>query len=115
MWRDEAFLLDMLLAARELRQFTGGVSFENFNNDRLLQHAVIRLIEIIGEAARNVSADFKAGHPEIPWAAIVGMRHRLVHEYFRVAPDKVWEVVQKDLPELVGLIEPLVPPDGAGN
>jgi len=115
MWRDEAFLLDMLLAARELRQFTGGVSFENFNNDRLLQHAVIRLIEIIGEAARNVSADFKAGHPEIPWAAIVGMRHRLVHEYFRVASDKVWEVVQKDLPELVGLIEPLVPPDGAGK
>ena len=115
MWRDEAFLLDMLLAARELRQFTEGVSFENFNNDRLLQHAVIRLIEIIGEAARNVSADFKAGHPEIPWAAIVGMRHRLVHEYFRVASDKVWEVVQKDLPELVGLIEPLVPPDGAGK
>ena len=115
MWRDDAFLLDMLLAARELRQFTEGVSFENFNNDRLLQHAVIRLIEIIGEAARNVSADFKAAHPEIPWAAIVGMRHRLVHEYFRVAPDKVWEVVQKDLPELVGLIEPLVPPDGAGK
>jgi uncharacterized protein with HEPN domain len=113
MWRDEAFLLDMLLAARELRQFTEGVSFENFNNDRLLQHAVIRLIEIIGEAARNVSADFKAAHPEIPWAAIVGMRHRLAHEYFRVAADKVWEVVQKDLPELVGLIEPLVPPDGA--
>ena len=43
------------------------------------------------------------------------MRHRLVHEYFRVVPDKVWEVVQRDLPELVGLIEPLVPPDGAGK
>jgi uncharacterized protein with HEPN domain len=111
MWRDEAFLLDMLLAARELRQFTDGVSFEKFNTDRLLQHAVVRLVEIIGEAARNVSPDFKRAHPEIPWSGIVGMRHRLIHEYFRVAPDKVWEVVHKDLPELVALIEPLVPRD----
>jgi uncharacterized protein with HEPN domain len=113
MWRDEAFLLDILLAAKELRQFTEGVSYERFSNDRLLQHAVIRLIEIIGEAARNISSDFKDAHREIPWPSIVGMRHRLVHEYFRVASDKVWEVVQRDVPELVALVEPLVPPDEA--
>lgn len=111
MWRDEAFLLDILLPAKELKQFTDGVSYEKFNNDRLLQHAVIRLIEIIGEAARNISPELKDAHREIPWPGIVGMRHRLVHEYFRVAADKVWEVVQKDLPELVALIEPLVPPE----
>jgi len=69
----------------------------------------------LGERQPWPPTDFKAAHPEIPWAAIVGMRHRLAHEYFRVAADKVWEVVQKDLPELVGLIEPLVPPDGAGK
>jgi uncharacterized protein with HEPN domain len=111
MWRDDAFLLDMLLAARELRQYTTGKSFDEFNQDKLLQHAVTRLIEIIGEAARNISADFKEAHPEIPWPGIVSMRHRLVHEYFRVAPDKVWEVVKKDLPDLVRHLEPLVPPD----
>ncbi len=115
MWRDDAFLLDMLLAAKELREFTKGVSFENFNSNRLLQHAAVRLVEIIGEAARSVSVEFKAAHPEIPWAGIVGMRHRLVHEYFRVAPDKVWEVVEKDLPKLVALLEPLVPPDRPGE
>jgi len=111
MWRDEALLLDMLLAAREVRQYTNAKSFDEFNHDKLLQHAVTRLIEVIGEAARNISADFKEAHPQIPWPGIVGMRHRLVHEYFRVAPDKLWEVVKKDLPDLVTHLETLVPPD----
>jgi uncharacterized protein with HEPN domain len=111
MWRDDARLLDMLLAARELDKYTQGVSFEDFDRNRLLQHAVIRLIEIIGEAARNISADFKAAHPEIPWAGIIGIRNRLIHEYFRVASDKVWEAVKEDLPGLIALVEPLVPPE----
>lgn len=111
MWRDDALLLDMLLAAREATQYTSGKSFDEFNHDKLLQHAVARLIEVIGEAARNISAEFKEAHPEIPWPGIVGMRHRLVHEYFRVAADKVWEVVKKDLPSLVTHLELLVPPD----
>jgi uncharacterized protein with HEPN domain len=111
MWRDDAYLLDMLLAARELMRFTHGVSFEEFDENRLLQHAAVRLIQVVGEAARNISTEFKQAHPEIPWPGIVGMRHRLVHEYFRVAPDKVWEVVEKDIPSLINLIEPLVPPD----
>ena len=111
MWRDDAYLLDMLLAAREPTSFTNGVPFEEFDRNRLLQHAVVRLIQIVGEAARNISTEFKQAHPEVPWAGFVGMRHRLVHEYFRVASDKVWEVVQKDIPSLINLIEPLVPPD----
>jgi uncharacterized protein with HEPN domain len=111
MWRDDAYLLDMLLAARELTRFTHGVSFEEFDRNRLLQHAAVRLIQVVGEAARNISTEFKQAHPEIPWAGIVGMRHRLVHEYFRVASDKVWEVVEKGIPSLINLIEPLVPPD----
>jgi uncharacterized protein with HEPN domain len=111
MWRDDARLLDMLLAARELDKYTQRVSFEAFDRDRLLQHAVIRLIEIIGEAARNISTEFKATHPEIPWSGIVGMRNRLIHEYFRVTPERVWEVVKKDLAALIALIEPLVPPE----
>ena len=111
MWRDDARLLDMLLAAKELAHFTNGVTFEAFEHNRLLQHGAVRLIEIIGEAARSISSDFKAAHPEIPWQGIVGIRNILIHEYFRVAPDKVWEVIEKDLPALIALIEPLVPPE----
>jgi uncharacterized protein with HEPN domain len=111
MWRDDARLLDMLLAAKELSKYTEGVTLEEFDRNQLLQHAVIRLIEIVGEAARNISGEFKATHPLIPWSGMVNMRNRLVHEYFRVASDKVWEVVKKDMPALVALIEPLVPPE----
>ena len=111
MWRDDARLLDMLLAAKELSMYTEGVTLEEFDRNRLLQHAVIRLIGIVGEAARNISAEFKTAHPEISWSGIVSMWNRLVHEYFRVASDKVWEVVKKEMPELIALIEPLVPPE----
>lgn len=109
MWRDEAFLLDIVLAGREAQEFTRNVTEEDFCNNRLLQHAVMRLIQIMGEAARNLSPEFKQAHPEVPWLAIVGMRNRLVHEYFRIIPDKVWQVVVKDLPGLIASIEPLVP------
>jgi uncharacterized protein with HEPN domain len=111
MWRDDARLLDMLLAAKEVGRYTEGVTLEEFQRNRMLQHAVLRLVEIVGEAARNISAEFKTAHPEIPWSGIISMRNRLAHEYFRVTSDKVWEVVDKDLPALVGLIEPLVLPD----
>ena len=111
MWRDDAYLLDMLLAARKVLAFTKGVAFERFQQDELMQNGILRLIQIVGEAARKISPEFKQSHPEIPWHEIVGMRHLLVHEYFRIIPEKIWEVVERDLPKLVSLIEPLVPPD----
>jgi uncharacterized protein with HEPN domain len=111
MWRDEAYLLDMLLAARKVRTFTVGVDEERFRADEVLQHAILRLIQIVGEAARKVSPEFKQSHLEIPWQEIVGMRHMLVHEYFRIIPEKIWDVVERDLSNLISMIEPLVPPD----
>jgi uncharacterized protein with HEPN domain len=66
-------------------------------------------LQIIGEAARRISPEFKESHPAIPWAAIVGMRHRLVHEYFRIRVQKVWEAVRDDLPKLIPQLETLVP------
>jgi uncharacterized protein with HEPN domain len=101
----------MLLAAKELEKYTEGVSLEAFRGDRLRQHAVSRLFEIVGDAARNVSPGFKTAHPEVPWLRIVGMRDRLIHEYLHIAPDKVWEVVTKDVVALIAQIEPLVPSD----
>jgi len=111
MWRDEAYLLDMLLAAREIRQFVEGETKEHFSGNRMLQLALMRLIQTIGEAARRVSPEFQDNHLEIPWREIIGMRHRLVHEYFRIVPEKVWEIARKEIPALIPLIEPLVPPD----
>jgi uncharacterized protein with HEPN domain len=112
MWRDDARLLDMLIAARKIRAFTRDVTPEQFLQDELMQHGIMRLIEILGEAARQLSDDFKVNHPEIPWRQIIGLRNRMVHEYFRVIPAKVWEVVEQEIPSLVALLEPLVPPPG---
>ncbi len=111
MWRDDAYLLDMLLAARKVQDFTRNVTREQFQGDELTQNGVMRQIQIIGEAARKVSPQCQQAHPEIPWEGIIGMRNRLVHEYFRIIPERVWDVVEKDIPELIGLIELLVPPD----
>jgi uncharacterized protein with HEPN domain len=109
MWRDEAFLLDMLLAARKVREFTRDIGWEQFQTDEVLQHAAMHLIQTIGEAARKVSVDFRQAHPEIPWQSIIGMRNRLVHEYFRIIAVEVWRVIEEDVPELIALLEPLVP------
>ena len=113
MSRDEAYLLDMLTAAREVECLCQGITRERFLTDRLAQYGIMHLIQIIGEASRMVSPELKREHPEIPWAGIVGMRHRLVHEYFRILPERVWEVVQNDLRKLAVLLEPLVPPEKA--
>jgi uncharacterized protein with HEPN domain len=78
MWRDDACVLDMLIAARKIRAFTEGVTRDRFLWDELMQHGIMRLIEILGEAARHVSDSFKANHPEIPWRQIIGMRNRMV-------------------------------------
>ena len=111
MWRDEAYLLDMLLAARKALEFARDLSWEQFAANDMVQYAIMHLVQTIGEAARKVSPEFKADHPEIPWPAIIGMRHRLVHEYFRIIPKEVWQVVEKDLPALIPALEPLIPPE----
>ena len=80
------------------RRTTGGR--EAFEGDELLQTWVVHHIEILGEAARAVSPELQAGHPEVPWRAITAMRNLLVHEYFRVDPGEVWLTVERDLPRL---------------
>ena len=92
MWRDDAYVLDMLLAARKVLEFTKGVDWVRFQREELVQNAVMRQIQIIGEAARMVSPEYQSEHPEVPWRDMVGMRNRLVHEYFRILPDRVWDV-----------------------
>jgi uncharacterized protein with HEPN domain len=79
MQRDPAYLLDMLQAAQEAQRLCTGLTWEEFEKSKLHQYALVKVIEIIGEAARAVSEEAKAAHPEIPWAPIVDMRNHLVH------------------------------------
>lgn len=111
MQRDDASLLDILIAARAAVGFVEGITWEAFAQSELHQSAVMRPLEIIGEAARRVTQDTQVAHPEIPWNQMIGMRNRLIHEYLRVNLRTVWQTVQDDLPSLIALIEPLVPPE----
>ncbi|MDO8588076.1 MAG: DUF86 domain-containing protein [Armatimonadota bacterium] len=111
MWKDDAWLLDILLAARRALDFTKNTDEQEFFQNELMQNAVMRQLEIMGEAARKISAETTNAHPDIPWRSLVGMRNRLIHEYFRIRLDRVWETVCDDIPELIKLIEPLVPPE----
>lgn len=110
MWRDDAYLLDILNAARKVRQFTTAVTEEEFEGSELLQSATMRQLGIVGEAARKVSQETRNAHPEVPWSEIIGMRNRLIHEYSRINLKRVWDTIQNDIPHLITLIEPLVPP-----
>ena len=115
MWRDDAHLLDILLAARKARQYAGGLSRDAFEQDELVQSAVMRWLTIIGEAASKISLEFQASHADIPWSEMKGLRHRLVHEYFRIQLPIIWDTIQVDLPKLIAQIEPMVPPDSAAG
>ncbi len=111
MRRDDAYLLDMLLAARDAVEFADKLTYPQFEHERMHQLAILKAVEIIGEAASHVSNDTKEANPEIPWQEIVGMRNRLVHAYFDIDLGLVWQTVQDDLPTLITLLEPLVPPE----
>jgi uncharacterized protein with HEPN domain len=98
--RDPDYLEHMLEAIERIRRYVGRKRRVGFLGSPLLQDAVIRNIEIVGEAAGRVSPEFAARNPGIQWREIVGMRHRLIHGYLRVNLETVWEVVDRDLPAL---------------
>ena len=110
MWRDDAYLLDMLIYARKARSFAQGAALDRFLADEMLQAATLHALQILGEAAAKVSPEFRATHPEIPWERIVGLRHRLVHDYPRIELRKVWDIVHSHVPSLIAALEKVVPP-----
>ncbi|MCS6923081.1 MAG: DUF86 domain-containing protein [Fimbriimonadales bacterium] len=95
----------MLDAAREAIEFMRGRSRADLDNDRQLTLAVVKAIEIIGEAAYRVSEQTQLQYPQIPWADIIGMRHRLVHGYYDIDLDVVWSTIQHDLQPLISELE----------
>ena len=107
--RDAGLLLDMLLAARDAQGFVGGLDEAAFLQSQLHQNAVIRSLEVLGEAAGKVSAATQAAPPEIPWREITAMRHRLIHGFGEVRLDLVWMVVRDRLGPVITKLVGLVP------
>lgn len=95
-------------AAREVIDFMSGKTRGDLANNRMLVLAVVKDLEIIGEAAGRISAECKTRHPVIPWAAMVGMRNRLTHAYFSIDLDIVWNTVTNDLAPLVEQLERVI-------
>lgn len=113
--RDLVYVGHMLDMARKAVSKTQGIPREAYDADENLRLALTHLIQIIGEAGRHVSREFCDEHPDVQWADIVGMRHKVVHDYLGVDEDIVWQVVTEDLPRLVFALDQLVGPDPAAN
>lgn len=97
----------MLDAANECLSFVKGKSRNSFDTDKVLVYALVKVIEIIGEAASKISKEFKDQHTEVPWQDIIGMRNHLVHVYFDIDLDILWDTVNKDLPVLIKVLQKL--------
>ena len=98
----------MLLYAKEAVKLALGKSKDDIENDRILNLALVRLIEIVGEAAYNISPEGQLKYPSIPWQQIIGMRHRLVHGYDFVDFDILYETLSQDLPPLIIELEKII-------
>jgi uncharacterized protein with HEPN domain len=101
---DQLYLDHILEAIVKIEGFTSGISRFDFDQNVMIQDAVIRNIEIIGEATKKISKPFTQSHPEVPWSAMAGMRDKLIHDYFDIDVDVVWKTVEIDLPFLKKLI-----------
>jgi len=102
---ERLYLAHMLEAARKAAGKAAALSEAQFLADENLQLALVHLIQVLGEAARRVSPETQSRHSAIPWKRIIGMRHRVVHDYLEVDLGIVWRVVRDDLPPLVDALE----------
>ena len=101
MKRDPLLLIDDILESTALiQQYAGSATKKSFLKDRQMQDAIIRRLEIIGEAVKNIPASLKKKYSALPWKQIAGMRDVICHEYFGVRMDRVWKVVREDIPML---------------
>lgn len=98
----------MLDHSREAVEMTRGRTRADLDRDRLLNLALVRLVEVIGEAASRVPEEFRSRHPQVPWRQTVGIRNRLIHGYDTVNFDILWTIIQEDLPPLIQQLEAIV-------
>jgi uncharacterized protein with HEPN domain len=104
---DETYIGHIAEAIEKIERYTAGLDYEQFLKDEKTVDAVIRTLEIIGEASNNISKEFQNTHPEFPWGKMISMRNRLIHEYFGVNEEVVWGTCTEDLPSLKKQIKEL--------
>ena len=97
---DSVYLKDIWNAIDKIDRYMKGINLENFQSDDMRQDAVIRQLEIIGEAAKNISEKTKKQYSEVEWKKIAGSRDIFIHTYFGVNLERVWDIIKKDLPDL---------------
>jgi uncharacterized protein with HEPN domain len=105
---DLVYIEDMLGRARRVIARTESVTWERFRDDLDLHDIAERGVSILGEAACKVSSDFRSAHPEIPWAEVMGIRHKIVHDYFEVSYTVLWSVIREELPSLEAALAALL-------
>jgi len=103
-----SFLEDILEACRRIAHYIAGLTYDDFLGDEKTQDAVVRNLEIIGEATKSLPTELRKSHPSVPWREMARMRDRLIHHYFGVNVDIVWEIASNDLPGVVPQIEAII-------
>lgn len=94
------YVWDILNSIEEVEEFTSGMTLEDFSKDKKTINAVVRSLEVLGEAAKKIPQSIRKTHPDLPWNKMAGMRDKLIHQYFSVDLDILWKVVTEDLPPL---------------
>jgi uncharacterized protein with HEPN domain len=105
---DQVYIGHMVDLSRKVVEKTRAITREDFDRDENLRLATAHLLQTIGEAARRVSRELQQQHPEIPWSAIIGMRHKVVHDYMGIDEDVVWKTAREEVPRLGALLGQLV-------
>jgi len=113
--KEQAFLSDIGEATRRIQSYTTGMNYEAFLSDTKTQDAVVRNLEIIGEATKQLSESVRQQAPQIPWRNIARMRDKLIHHYFGVNLDIVWQVIQHDLVPLLSAIDSILASKNGDN
>lgn len=102
------FLDDILEAVRKVREYTEGLSYEQFSADQKTVHAVVWNLQIIGEATKNLPREIRSRYPDLPWRDMAGLRDVIVHQYFGIKLDVIWKIIRNDVPLLESRIRGVI-------